>query len=758
MPKVFDLLITGITGYSPLHVPLKDLTTSFRAGWQTPKAPVVANSDQDISVNLQTWEMVKDLSGGAFKREFQPGQRRFYQHSPSGTGDTWTDNAVYPLAWTLRPDEPLMCGAGHHDDSGNYAFSMMKEWAGYVWAIDSKNHLVWRYDSGWKHYIGGGTGWATSLFNGNVTNATNATPIVITTNAAHGLTSGDFVQIANVGGNTAANSTNTNPFWYVTVLSSTTFSLYSDVARVTGVAGSGAYTSGGTWKATAEALNGTYPTELFARSKQLLVGTNTGIARYTEDGTTWLNFLHANGVTLQGASHFTQVGMSDEGYVLWYAGNDNPANWRVIEKREGGRVFDINDSLYPIEAMEWFKNGIFVTKRDGAYFLNPATRVAQTVVEANLRNVTLGNGRALCLHDSKIWFNMDGHLWSWDGATPSLETFSTFDGTGRKPFYYGNVIGLHSDGKQLYAWLKVTTTDATTRYMYWLCVNTGKSEWHPILMATTTIAPGTGLPTDAWEPAAVHRENLMVRYSISNDNSNNGRAKTGSLHTDGLTPMGTSPDGFTKNVAIELGWFNGGKAALQKYLRRIRYSLFDRGTNGKVRFYYKKWDDTSWTTIDTSSAGTQDNVTQEIPAETAGLEGITVDDVVNLKVELRNDDATPNEAWWLRSLYLLGQAHYEPVYAGQFVAWLPRSLGEADNSYPAGYDRATIEAALDAGIRQAQAVVLTHPVTGVEYNVKLSGVPDGDVYQVVTHEVEGDAVTKAEAVEHFITIQFDQLK
>ena len=66
-----------------------------------------------------------------------------------------------------------------------------------------------------------------------VTGATNASPIVVTT-AAHGLSTGDVVTLASVGGNTAANGT-----FRVTVVSSTTFQL-------DGTTGNGTYTSGGT--------------------------------------------------------------------------------------------------------------------------------------------------------------------------------------------------------------------------------------------------------------------------------------------------------------------------------------------------------------------------------------------------------------------------------------------------------------------------------------------------------------------------------
>jgi len=74
----------------------------------------------------------------------------------------------------------------------------------------------------------------------NVTDASNATPIVITTSTSHGLTTGDRVVVENVLGNTAANGE-----WVITVLGATTFELDDS-------AGNGAYTSGGnvrTWGA-----------------------------------------------------------------------------------------------------------------------------------------------------------------------------------------------------------------------------------------------------------------------------------------------------------------------------------------------------------------------------------------------------------------------------------------------------------------------------------------------------------------------------
>ena len=82
-----------------------------------------------------------------------------------------------------------------------------------------------------------GTGSLTFKDTGTLTNATNATPIVITS-AAHKLTDGMKVTIAGVTGNTAANGTFT-----ITYIDANSFSLNSSV-------GNGAYVNGGTWKVT----------------------------------------------------------------------------------------------------------------------------------------------------------------------------------------------------------------------------------------------------------------------------------------------------------------------------------------------------------------------------------------------------------------------------------------------------------------------------------------------------------------------------
>lgn len=85
--------------------------------------------------------------------------------------------------------------------------------------------------------LAAGTGNAASAETGTITGATNASPIVITS-ASHGVSTGQAVTIAGVGGNTNANGNKV-----ATAINANTFSLQ-------GTTGNSAYTSGGSWKTT----------------------------------------------------------------------------------------------------------------------------------------------------------------------------------------------------------------------------------------------------------------------------------------------------------------------------------------------------------------------------------------------------------------------------------------------------------------------------------------------------------------------------
>lgn len=105
----------------------------------------------------------------------------------------------------------------------------------------------------------------TAISGAAVTAATNATPIVITTSAAHGLNSDYEVTLTGVLVNTAANGTFT-----ITVVDSTHFSL-------NGTVGNGVYTSGGIVTTQAPLMTDT----VWAIRRLYYTGTNL-------DASTWL--------------------------------------------------------------------------------------------------------------------------------------------------------------------------------------------------------------------------------------------------------------------------------------------------------------------------------------------------------------------------------------------------------------------------------------------------------------------------------------
>jgi hypothetical protein len=75
-----------------------------------------------------------------------------------------------------------------------------------------------------------------------ITNASNATPIRITSAVNHLLHTGDRVVIAGVAGNTNANGT-----FFIVVVNATQFDLYNDAMFTMPQPGNGAYAGGGTW-------------------------------------------------------------------------------------------------------------------------------------------------------------------------------------------------------------------------------------------------------------------------------------------------------------------------------------------------------------------------------------------------------------------------------------------------------------------------------------------------------------------------------
>lgn len=102
--------------------------------------------------------------------------------------------------------------------------------------VDADAVPTWRC-YGQNGLVASGSGSAAFAESGNLSGATNANPIVVTTTANHGITTGQPVKISGVLGNLAANGS-----FIATYLSNTTFSIPAT--------GNGAYTSGGAWHST----------------------------------------------------------------------------------------------------------------------------------------------------------------------------------------------------------------------------------------------------------------------------------------------------------------------------------------------------------------------------------------------------------------------------------------------------------------------------------------------------------------------------
>lgn len=179
---------------------------------------------------------------------------------------------------------------------------------------------------------------------GTITNATNASPIVITS-ATHGLATNDFVRAADVGGNTAANGD-----WQIIVVNANTFSL-------NGSTGNGAYTSGGRWD------------ELEAAA--ILVRTSVGP---TGLATTLNGAVSAGDGTITLTS-VTNVAEDDE---LWIG---DETDWTqtheiVVAKSIAGNIVTIHDEL-----ANAYGDGTTVIRRPQFYVEDAASQATYGVRE-----------------------------------------------------------------------------------------------------------------------------------------------------------------------------------------------------------------------------------------------------------------------------------------------------------------------------------------------------------------------------------------
>jgi hypothetical protein len=186
-----------------------------------------------------------------------------------------------------------------------------------------------------------------------ITNATNASPIVVTA-ANHGFLTGNRAIITGVNGNAAANSPANAP-WPITVIDANTFSL-------DGSTGNGAYTNGG----TADVWT------------QLNAGANTHLFFGIDIG-------RGNAANQQ----FTYGGMQDNGTpghrsadagTTWLAGIDGDGGVTAVDPTNPGIIFGFDDT----DTIRSANQGVdWVTSDQDSVSITNATNASPIVVTAN---------------------------------------------------------------------------------------------------------------------------------------------------------------------------------------------------------------------------------------------------------------------------------------------------------------------------------------------------------------------------------------
>ncbi len=213
------------------------------------------------------------------------------------------------------------------------------------------------------NFIAQGSVLANHIANGTITGATNANPIVITTTAAHGLTTGETVTIAGVTGNTNANGT-----WVVTVLTSTTFSIPA--------VGNGSYISGGTWRTDPTLIplgQVTQPhycwfNNLDATNYIKILSGNGNIGSIT-------NATNASPIVITTAlAHGILSGATPQVVIAGIQGNTN-ANGTFYADELSTTTFSLYTDSGFTKAVAG--NGTFTAGTSGYYFLEPVTTIAK---------------------------------------------------------------------------------------------------------------------------------------------------------------------------------------------------------------------------------------------------------------------------------------------------------------------------------------------------------------------------------------------
>lgn len=438
----------------------------------------------------------------------------------------------------------------------------------------------------------------------------------------------------------------------------------------------------GTWTDTSATGSGNV-TELAVygandTNRRLYLGRSSGNARYW-NGSSWSDAGYA-------AQHFVQVGKA------WYY-----ANGHRLKKDSGAtNALDVKVGFasWDINALLWFNDKILVGKPEGLYVVDPVSKLAQEIISFPQQGSD--NCRFLCMHNGSAFFNAGEVLYELTlGFDLIRRRVAQFDGYGERPFVGGKVLQAASDGDNLYFCFKVTTA---TTYDYFLVIYTGsQGGFHPVHVVSVLKANDP-----AYITGGVWFDSSKLRYSLGND-------KTGYLLTDGRVPMANAASSiyFTRNVGVSLGWFDANRDFVTKWFQQVRVSTLDlAGGNGQVEVFYKKWTDSSFTSMGDTS-GTVENAVLTPAAENA-IAGFNTTKV-NLQVKLKNASSTPFSAWGVKRAHLVGSAVYGKALVASIDVLLDWDNALEHRVTGRGYNAAALYNGLLAGISQTTPIRLTLP-------------------------------------------------
>jgi hypothetical protein len=194
---------------------------------------VGGSGSRSISVNGSVLSFFANTSGGHATRTIGSGTfRHMLALDNSGTAESGYYGTDYnrDILWRI----PFSTPASPAGAAGIIRIGVHSITTGAAVRIDRNGWQVRWQISGNTAAVRFARMIAPTITNGRtITGATNASPIVLTFNGAHGLVNGDQIEVGEVGGNTAANG-----IWLVDNVTSTT-------AELVGSTGNAAYTSGG---------------------------------------------------------------------------------------------------------------------------------------------------------------------------------------------------------------------------------------------------------------------------------------------------------------------------------------------------------------------------------------------------------------------------------------------------------------------------------------------------------------------------------